>query len=33
MSSTAGMDDHDTDALIEDVRKVKADRSDLSIRT
>jgi branched-chain amino acid transport system ATP-binding protein len=28
---TAGMDDHDTDALIEDVRKVKADRSDLAI--
>ena len=28
---TAGMDDRDTDALIEDVRKVRADRSDLSI--
>jgi len=28
---TAGMDDHDTDALIEDIRKLKADRSDLAI--
>ncbi|MGZ8372371.1 MAG: ABC transporter ATP-binding protein [Rhodoplanes sp.] len=28
---TAGMDDRDTDALIDDVRKVRADRSDLSI--
>jgi branched-chain amino acid transport system ATP-binding protein len=25
------MDDHDTDALIEDIRKLKADRSDLAI--
>jgi branched-chain amino acid transport system ATP-binding protein len=28
---TAGMDDRDTDALIEDIRKVKADRPDLAI--
>jgi branched-chain amino acid transport system ATP-binding protein len=28
---TAGMDDHDTDTLIEDVRKVKAGRSDMAI--
>lgn len=28
---TAGMDDRDTDALIEDIRKIKADRPDLAI--
>lgn len=28
---TAGMDDHDTDALIADVRKVKAERPDMAV--
>lgn len=28
---TAGMDDHDTDALIADIRKVKAERPDMAV--